>query len=212
MQAALAMALSCALAVPHNAVAVAASRPGFHLALYPLDRELQWPAEVLADAAVDQDDELCALVRPQSLGSSSGLYLRLLGGTHPSVLVQSTEPLEALDEVGLAKLQLQTNQSPLLSPSLRKRLQAAIDEARGLLLARAGHPGYGDCIPCSPPEVLYQGSATPDSVVKPPSARSLATKRLDYLCWDDYFMGVAWLSAMRSKGAWRVLDRSAGPR
>lgn len=34
---------------------------------------------------------------------------------------------------------------------------------------------------------------------------STVSKREDYLHWDDYFMGVAFLSAKRSKGRWQMV-------
>jgi len=50
-------------------------------------------------------------------------------------------------------------------------------------------------------------SSTTESFTTAPSttASNIVTKRTDYLVWDDYFMAVAFLSAMRSKGRYRIV-------
>jgi hypothetical protein len=73
-----------------------------------------------------------------------------------------------------------------------------ISEHEEWLAAAVQGPGDASTINGSADEQSSEENGAPASVEVP---RETATrKRSDYLPWDDYFMSVAFLSAMRSKG------------
>ena len=58
-------------------------------------------------------------------------------------------------------------------------------------------------------DILFRGSEMPETVFSEQNSdeeKHMGDKRKDYISWDEYFMGVAKLSGMRSKIQIRRLD------
>uniref|UniRef100_M4BGC5 Uncharacterized protein n=1 Tax=Hyaloperonospora arabidopsidis (strain Emoy2) TaxID=559515 RepID=M4BGC5_HYAAE len=93
--------------------------------------------------------------------------------------------------------------STINSPRLKKLRPAKVEAETKVLCSDDGTPGN------------LIGSVKEENVasqltvkVQEPTASLKVQKRSQYLSWDDYFMSVAFLSAMRSKGWWQLMTQS----